>query len=112
MRADDAMRYWRRNPRMLACARMLETLYVRDFAIVSEAEIALTAGLTVVTGETGAGKSLLVDALLLLAGARADASVVRHGRERAELVAEFDLHDAPAAREWLAGEEFDEGDSC
>ena len=70
---------------MLACARMLETLYVKDFAIVSEAEVAFAAGLTVVTGETGAGKSLLVDALLLLAGARADAGVVGHGRERAEL---------------------------
>jgi DNA repair protein RecN (Recombination protein N) len=91
---------------------MLQTLFVKDFAIVGEAEIGFATGLTVVTGETGAGKSLLVDALLLLAGQRADASVVRHGRERAELVAEFDLRDAAAARQWLASEEFDDGDGC
>ena len=51
---------------------MLQTLFVKDFAIVGEADIGFGTGLTVVTGETGAGKSLLVDALLLLAGQRAD----------------------------------------
>src|SRR5512143_3768122 len=92
--------------------RMLQTLYVKDFAIVGEAEIAFAGGLTVVTGETGAGKSLLVDALLLLAGQRAESGVVRHGCERAELIAEFSVADAAAARDWLAGEEFDDGDAC
>jgi len=91
---------------------MLQTLFVKDFAIVGEAEITLAPGLTVVTGETGAGKSLLVDALLLLAGQRADAGVVRHGSERAELIAAFDLDDVPAASKWLAEAEFDDGDSC
>ena len=91
---------------------MLQTLYVKDFAIVGEAEITFADGLTVVTGETGAGKSLLVDALLLLAGARADAGVVRHGCERAELIAEFSLTGAAAARAWLAGQELDDGDAC
>ena len=91
---------------------MLQTLFVKDFAIVGEADIGFGAGLTVVTGETGAGKSLLVDALLLLAGQRADSAVVRHGSERAELVAEFDLATAPAAHQWLRDEEFDDGDSC
>ncbi|MGH8123381.1 MAG: DNA repair protein RecN [Rudaea sp.] len=91
---------------------MLQTLFVKDFAIVGEAEIGFAAGLTVVTGETGAGKSLLVDALLLLAGNRADAGVVRHGSERAELIAEFSLADAPVARTWLASEEFDDGSAC
>jgi DNA repair protein RecN (Recombination protein N) len=91
---------------------MLQSLYVKDFAIVGAAEIGFAAGMTVVTGETGAGKSLLVDALLLLSGQRADAGVVRHGSERAELVAEFDLADAPAARHWLAGEELDDGNAC
>jgi len=57
---------------------MLQTLFVKDFAIVGEADIGFEPGLTVVTGETGAGKSLMVDALLLLAGQRADAGVVRH----------------------------------
>ena len=91
---------------------MLQTLFVKDFAIVGEAEIGFRPGLTVVTGETGAGKSLLVDALLLLAGQRAEAGVVRHGCERAELIAEFDLGDAPAAAAWLAAEEFDDDGAC
>ena len=55
---------------------MLESLYVKDFAIVEEAEIVFGRGMTVVTGETGAGKSLMVDALLLLAGQRADAGAL------------------------------------
>lgn len=91
---------------------MLRSLYVKDFAIVGEADIAFGAGMTVVTGETGAGKSLMVDALLLLSGARADAGVVRAGCDRAELAAEFDLAGAPAARAWLAAEELDDGDAC
>jgi len=91
---------------------MLESLYVKDFAIVGEAEIAFGPGMTVVTGETGAGKSLLVDALLLLAGGRADASMVRHGSERAELSADFDLAAHPQLREWLVAEELDEDGAC
>ncbi len=87
---------------------MLRTLYVKDFAIIDRAEIALSSGMTVLTGETGAGKSLLVDALLLLTGARGDAGVVRHGADRAELSAEFDLRALPAAREWLRERELDE----
>ena len=70
---------------------MLTSLYVRHFAVVEEAEIHVGPGLTVISGETGAGKSLLIDALLLLSGARTDNSVVRSGCERAELIAEFDL---------------------
>jgi DNA repair protein RecN (Recombination protein N) len=91
---------------------MLETLYVKDFAIVAEAEIAFGAGMTVVTGETGAGKSLLVDALLLLAGGRAEAAQVRHGCERAELSATFDLARHPDLREWLVHEELDDDGAC
>lgn len=91
---------------------MLQTLSVKDFAIVGEAEIAFAPGMTAVTGETGAGKSLLVDALLLLAGQRADAGVVRQGCERAELSAAFSLADVPAALAWLKSEEFDDADAC
>ena len=89
---------------------MLTHLSVRNFAVVEAAEIEFGAGLTVVTGETGAGKSLLVDALLLLSGARADSGMVRAGCERAELSAEFDLAALPTARAWLIEQALDDED--
>lgn len=91
---------------------MLTSLYVRQFAVVEAAEVTFGAGLTVVSGETGAGKSLLVDALMLLTGTRADSGMVRAGSDRAELAAEFDLAELPAAREWLRQQELDEDDLC
>ena len=91
---------------------MLVQLHVRHFAVVDRAEIEFGPGMTVVTGETGAGKSLLVDALMLLTGLRADASVVRAGCERAELSAEFDLAALPAARNWLQEQALDEDGAC
>jgi DNA repair protein RecN (Recombination protein N) len=91
---------------------MLTHLTLRDFAVVSAAEVTLAARLTVVSGETGAGKSLLVDALLCLTGTRADAGMVRHGADRAELSAEFTLADCPAARAWLSENELDEDEGC
>ncbi len=91
---------------------MLRSLYVKDFAIVGEAEIGFGPGLTVVTGETGAGKSLLIDALLMLAGNRAEAGLVRHGCERAELSAEFDLAGRDDLIGWLRGEELDDENAC
>lgn len=91
---------------------MLSSLFVKDFAIVSAVELQLEAGLTVISGETGAGKSLLVDALLLLTGARADASMVRHGAERAELSATFRLPAGNPALAWLREQELDEEEAC
>ena len=91
---------------------MLTRLSVRNFAVVEAAEIEFGEGLTVVTGETGAGKSLLVDALLLLSGTRADAGMVRSGCERAELAAEFELSDAANARGWLAEQALDDDSAC
>jgi DNA repair protein RecN (Recombination protein N) len=90
---------------------MLTHLAIKDFAVVAAAELEFSAGLTVISGETGAGKSLLVDALGFLSGQRADSGMVRHGADRAELVAMFDLRDAPAALAWLREEEFDNGPS-
>lgn len=91
---------------------MLSRLYIRDFAVVREAEVGFEPGMTVVSGETGAGKSLLVDALTLLTGSRADSTMVRHGAERAELSAEFDLCDADEALDWLREQELDDGQLC
>jgi len=81
---------------------MLSHLQIRDFAIIDSVELELRPGLTVLTGETGAGKSIMVDALQLLAGARAGTEVIRHGAERAEISATFDLSRAPRElRRWL-----------
>jgi len=91
---------------------MLMQLNLKDFAVVSASELDFSPGFTVVTGETGAGKSLLVDALLCLTGARADTGMVRHGAQRAELSAEFSLNDAPQAVAWLKAQEYDEQQEC
>jgi DNA repair protein RecN (Recombination protein N) len=91
---------------------MLVHLSLKQFAVVSEAELGFGPGLTVISGETGAGKSLLVDALGLISGLRADSGVVRHGADRAELVAEFALHDVPLAAAWLRENELDEDEGC
>jgi len=81
---------------------MLRALNITDFVIVDRAELEFGAGFTALTGETGAGKSILIDALALVLGERADASVVRQGAEKAEISAEFDIaHVAPLKR-WLA----------
>ncbi len=79
---------------------MLHRLAVRDFVIVDALEIDLGSGLTVLSGETGAGKSILVDALQLALGGRGDAGVVREGAARAEITAEFDA--PPSLAAWLA----------
>src|SRR4051812_37438034 len=76
---------------------MLTHLQIRDFAIIDLIELEVRAGLTVLTGETGAGKSIVVDALSLLAGGKGGAEVVRAGTERAELSATFDISESPKA---------------
>jgi DNA repair protein RecN (Recombination protein N) len=76
---------------------MLTHLQIRDFAIIDLIELEVRAGLTVLTGETGAGKSIVVDALSLLAGGTGGAEVVRAGAERAELSATFDISESPKA---------------
>jgi DNA repair protein RecN (Recombination protein N) len=80
---------------------VLSHLQIRDFAIVEAVEVEFGAGFTVLTGETGAGKSILVDALLLAVGGRADSGAVRHGADRAEVTAAFDVSANPPALAWL-----------
>jgi len=79
---------------------MLTHLQLRDLVLVDQAELELKPGLTALTGETGAGKSIVVDALLLISGGRAAGDVVRQGAERAEVAASFDAL-PPAAKAWL-----------
>lgn len=89
---------------------MLTQLAIRDFAIIGQLEINLHGGFTVVTGETGAGKSIMVDALDLVLGARADSGMVRQGSERAEVSAAFDVSPLPLVQQWLKRQELDTGD--
>jgi DNA repair protein RecN (Recombination protein N) len=83
---------------------MLRTLTIRDFVIVDAIELEFSSGFTVFTGETGAGKSILIDALQLALGGRGDASMVREGASRADITADFAPGEAAAA--WLAQHEF------
>ncbi|MCG6870862.1 MAG: DNA repair protein RecN [Gammaproteobacteria bacterium] len=84
---------------------MLASLHIRDFAIVRRLDLEFRDGLTVLTGETGAGKSILIDALTLLLGARAETGVVRADCPQAEISASFTLAPGDDAAIWLAGEE-------
>jgi DNA repair protein RecN (Recombination protein N) len=90
---------------------MLLRLIVRDFVIVDRLELEFDGGFGALTGETGAGKSILVDALSLALGERADATVVRSGAERAEISAEFDVTPAGALEAWLRANDYDT-DAC
>lgn len=87
---------------------MLRSLHIHDFVIVDEAQIDFEAGFTVFSGETGAGKSILIDALSLLLGARSDTRVIREGCDKTDLSACFDLDDG--IRSWLQRNDIDDGE--
>lgn len=91
---------------------MLRSLLLRDFVIVDGLELDLGGGFTALTGETGAGKSILVDALGLVLGERAEASVVRTGAERADISAEFVISRRPQATSWLAEHDLEDDTDC
>ncbi|HKJ16150.1 MAG TPA: DNA repair protein RecN [Xanthomonadales bacterium] len=91
---------------------MLQNISIRDFAIVPQEELEFVHGFTAITGETGAGKSLIVDALGLLSGNRADTDLIRQGADKAQLSAEFELPQGHPAVEWLRVAEMDDGTSC
>jgi DNA repair protein RecN (Recombination protein N) len=91
---------------------MLSLLQIRNFAIIDDLEIELEPGFTAITGETGAGKSILVDALGLLLGSRADSTAIRAGCDKAELSAEFLLDDSSPALRWLQEAALEQDHSC
>ena len=91
---------------------MLMNLQVRDFAIVDRIDIEFEPGMTVLTGETGAGKSILVDALGLVLGERGNAQLVRDGAKRAEFSVEFDVSALPNVSSWLEEQALDLDDDC
>ena len=88
---------------------MLKFLSIRDFVIVESLELDFSSGFTALTGETGAGKSILIDALSLALGERGDAGMVRSGCDKADIAAEFDIADLPLLQTWLREQEL-EGD--
>lgn len=92
---------------------MLTHIHIRDFAIIAELELELYSGMTALTGETGAGKSILLDAIGLVLGDKADSNTVRHGAKKAEITLTVDISKTPHAHDWLIANELDnEEDDC
>ena len=91
---------------------MLTQLTVSNYAIAERVELQFSHGMTALTGETGAGKSIVLDALGLAMGGRADAGAVRHGAKRADITATFDVSRIAEAREWLEEHELDDENDC
>ena len=88
---------------------MLTHIHIRNYAIIDEVDLEFRSGLTVLSGETGAGKSIVVDALSLTLGDRADATCVRHGADKADITAGFDVSANATVAQWLDDKEMDAG---
>ncbi len=91
---------------------MLNSIQITNFAIIDHLEVDFQKGMTVLTGETGAGKSIIVDALSLVLGDRADPAVVRNNCKQADITASFDANIHPNVKRWLNDQELDAGDDC
>ena len=100
------------NRYVIGADPMLTHLSISNFAIVDQLELEIPKGMTVITGETGAGKSIMLDALSLTIGARADTDSVRIGTDRADIRATFDLTELPEAHQWLRSRDMDYGEEC
>ncbi|GIX21243.1 MAG: hypothetical protein KatS3mg121_0026 [Gammaproteobacteria bacterium] len=122
--APGRLRFLRHPPRQAALGQtarrrraalipsMLTQLLIRDFAIIDAAELEFGPGMTALTGETGAGKSILLDALGLVLGDRADPAALAEDAPRAEVSAVFDVGGLPAVRDWLRRHTLDRGELC
>ena len=91
---------------------MLTHLHIRHFAIIDKTELELKSGMSALTGETGAGKSILLDALGLVLGARSSGNHIQQGADRAEVTATFDIDKLPAVQRWLKSQDLDNADEC
>ncbi len=91
---------------------MLTYIHIWNFAVVEKLDIEINNGLTIITGETGAGKSIMLDALGLSLGDRADSSIVRHGCDKAEISVSFSTTDTPNAESWLVEHEMNSENEC
>ena len=91
---------------------MLDSITINNFAIIDRSHIEFSAGMTALTGETGAGKSILLDAIQLVLGDRADSDCVKSGSDKAEISVNFDIRQLPAARDWLREAELDDDGEC
>lgn len=91
---------------------MLTYIDIKNFTIIKQIELDFQAGMTVLTGETGAGKSVIVDTLELILGGRADNSIIRNKADKCEITAIFDLSNYNEAIQWLIDQEMDNADEC
>lgn len=91
---------------------MLLSININNYTLVETLEIEFSGGTTAITGETGAGKSLVLDALGMALGDRADTGTIRHGKDRAEITATFDIHGLAEANTWLEEHDFSADDQC
>ena len=92
---------------------MLLSIHINNYTLVESLEIEFASGTTAITGETGAGKSLVLDALGMALGDRADTGTIRHGKDRAEITATCDISKIDQAKTWLDQQDFEaEDEQC
>ncbi len=91
---------------------MLNHIHIRHFAIIDQTELELQSGMTALTGETGAGKSILLDALGQVLGGRSSTDNIQQGADRAEVTASFDIDKLPVVKQWLIDNDLDDDDEC